>query len=119
MTAASNTCIKTKRSSWAILAEAIAAVCLCYFLLGGREWSPATWAVFSIVAAWIIIMNVRWEAGLESEKSYLKWKQQLGLLMVIALVVSPVWADSWLPFLIGLILGLVWLKEGWKRGSDL
>lgn len=103
--------IKFKQSSWAILAEVIGAVVLCYFFLGGSQWSPKMWAVFAIIAAWIIIMNVRYEAGLESEKSYLKWKQRVGLLMVIALLVSPLWLDSWLPFIIGIILGIAWLDD--------
>ena len=103
--------IKLKRSSWTILGEVIAAVALCFLLLGGRNWSPAAWAAFMIVAAWIIIMNVRREAGLESEKNYLKWKQHLGLLMVIALLISPIWIDSWWPFIIGMILGLVWIDD--------
>lgn len=71
----------------------------------------ATWAVFTIVAGWIILMNVRYEAGLESEKSYLKWKQRVGLLMVITLLVSPLWVHSWWPFIVGLILGLGWLDD--------
>ena len=103
--------VKLKRSSWTIMAEVVAAVALCYFLLGGRHWSPAAWGAFTIVAAWIIIMNVRREAGLESEKKYLKWKQQLGLLMVITLLISPIWIDSWWPFLGGIILGFVWIDD--------
>ena len=100
-----------KRSSWAMLAEIIAAVAVCYFLLEGRAWSPVAWAAFAIVAGWIIIMNVRLEVGLETEKSYWRWKQQIGLLMVVALLVSRLWINSWWPFIIGLILGVVWLDD--------
>ena len=101
----------TKRTAWAMMAEIVAAIILCYFLLGGDTWSPATWAVFTIVAAWIVIMNVRREAGLESEMGYLRWKQQLGFLIVVVLLISPLWIDSWWPFVIGLILGLIWLDD--------
>ncbi len=103
--------VKLKRSLWKLLAEVIAAVVLCYFLLGGSQWSPKMWAAFTIMAAWIIIMNVRYEAGLESVKSYLKWKQRVGLLMVISLLVSPLWLDSWWASIVGLILGIVWLDD--------
>ncbi|MBM4137108.1 MAG: hypothetical protein FJ241_09815 [Nitrospira sp.] len=93
------------------MAEVIVAIAVIYFLLGGDTWSPKMWAVFAIVAAWIIIMNVRKEAGLETEKSYLRWKQRLGLLMVLSLLFSPLWVDSWWPFFIGLVLGLIWLDD--------
>ena len=103
--------IKFRRSPWIVLIEIIVAVGVCYFLLGGSEWSPATWAVFTILAAWIIIMNVRLEAGLESEKSYLKWKQLFGLVVVVALLISPLWTGSYWTFIVGLILGLLWLDD--------
>jgi len=48
---------------------------------------------------------------LESERKYLKWKQHLGLLMVIALLISPIWIDSWWPFIVGIILGFVWIDD--------
>ncbi len=101
----------SKRSVGVIMAEVIVAIAVIYFLLGGDTWSPKMWAVFAIVAAWIIIMNVRKEAGLETEKSYLRWKQRLGLLMVLSLLFSPLWVDSWWPFFIGLVLGLIWLDD--------
>jgi hypothetical protein len=59
------------------MAEIILAVVVIYFLLGGDTWNPKMWGVFVIVAAWIIIVNVRRQAGLETETSYLRWKQQL------------------------------------------
>ena len=116
--------IKFRRSSWIILAEVIVAVALCYFLFEGKKWSPAAWAIFTVVAAWIIIMNVRFEAGLESEKTYLKWKQRFGLLMIVVLLVSPLWLESFWPFIFGLIMGLIWLddyrhmKDVFRNDSD-
>jgi hypothetical protein len=93
------------------MAEVIIAVAVIYFILGGDNWNPKMWAVFVIVSAWIIIMNVRREVVPLTEKSYLRWKQQLGLLMILALLISPLWADSWWPFIIGIILGMFWFGE--------
>ncbi len=94
-----------------LMTEIIIAIGTVYYLLGGDTWSPKMWAIFAIVSAWIIIMNIRREAGLESEKSYLKWKQTLGLLMILALLLSPLWVDSWWPLIIGIILGIFWIDE--------
>lgn len=102
---------RNKRSVGVIIAEIIMAVVIIYFLLGGDTWNPKMWAVFVIVAAWIIIMNVRRNAGLESESNYLKWKQHVGLLMVLALLSSLIWGDSWWPFIIGIVLGIFWIDE--------
>jgi hypothetical protein len=31
--------------------------------------------------------------------------------MVIALLLSPLWIDSWWPFFIGIVLGIFWLND--------
>lgn len=100
-----------KRSVGLIMAEVILAVAVIYFLLGGDTWNPKMWAVFMIVAAWIIIMNVRRQTGLETETSYMRWKQQLSLLIVLSLLLGPIWIDSWWPFFVGIVLGIFWLND--------
>jgi len=93
------------------MAEVGIAVVVVYFLLGGYAWSPAIWAVFTVVALWIVIKNLRREAGLESEESYGRWRLQGGFLIVASLLASPLWLDSWWPFLVGLVLATSWLND--------
>jgi len=97
------------------MAEVIAAVATAYFLLGGYAWSPVTWAFFTVVAVWIVLKEVRRQTGLESEESYQRWNDLVGLSIVIALLASPLWLDSWWPFLFGLVLGALWLDD-WRLG---
>jgi hypothetical protein len=94
-----------------MLAEVAVAVAICYFLLGGREWSAGTWAAFAVLAGWIIIMNVGYEDGMESKKSYLKWKQTCGLLLVLGLLGAGVWRGSLGVFIVGVIVGAIWLDD--------
>jgi len=104
--------IYTKKSSeWGLMAEVGVAVVVVYFLLGGYAWSPAIWAVFTVVAIWIVIKNMRREAGLESEDSYDRWRLKCGFLIVVSLLASPLWLDSWWPFLVGLVLAPSWLND--------
>ena len=93
------------------MGEVVAAVAVAYFLFGGYAWSPVTWAFFTIVAVWIVIKELRRETGLESEEDYNWWTNLVGLFIVIALLASPLWVDSWWPFLMGLFLGWEWLGE--------
>lgn len=93
------------------MAEVVAAVVVCYFLLGGYAWSPVTWALFAVVAIWIVFKNLRRETGLDSEESYERWAHLIGLFIVIALLASPLWTDSWWPFLGGLVLGGFWVDD--------
>lgn len=102
---------RRKDSTRKYMAEVIAAVAVCYFLLGGYAWSPATWALFAVVAIWIVIKNLRLDMGLESQMSYDRWRNRLGLLLVISFLTSPLWLNSWWPFLIGLVLGAEWLGD--------
>jgi uncharacterized protein (DUF983 family) len=67
--------ISRKARSYVI--EAIVAIIIIYFLIEGYMWSPALWAVFAVLAIWIVVMNVRRDAGLESMKAYDRWKRLL------------------------------------------
>ena len=95
------------------MAEVVAGVAFCYFLLGGYAWNPATWAVFTLVAVWIVIKNLRRETGLESEEDYDRWRNLVGLLITIALLASSLWTHSWWSSLLGLIVGWLWLDD-WR-----
>ena len=101
----------TKDPTKKYLPEVVAAVVVVYFLLGGHAWSPATWALFAIVGIWIVLKNVRRETGFESEEKYNRWSALIGLLVVIALVASPLWTGSWWTLLLGLVVGAFWLDD--------
>lgn len=66
--------MKSRRGSWLFLVETIVMIAMCYFLLGGSHWSPVIWAIFTGLTGWIIIMNIRYEAGLETVLSTLLCK---------------------------------------------
>jgi hypothetical protein len=80
--------ISRKARSYVI--EAIVAIVIIYFLLGGSKWSPALWAIFAVLAIWIVVMNVRRDTGLESIKAYDRWKLQIAFLMVIGLLYKQI-----------------------------
>jgi len=91
--------------------EGAFAVLICYFLLGGSDWSPALWAVFAIVAIWIVVMNVRHDAGLESASSYSRWKLSLSLIMVLSLFSVAVWKQTIWLFIVSIALGVIWISD--------
>ena len=100
-----------RRSSIGYVLEAAAAIAFVYFLLGGSHWSAALWAAFAILAVWIVVMNVRRDAGLVTGATYSRWKLQLGFLMVAAALAGAFWQGS--LWLLGLaaILGWFWIDD--------
>jgi chromate transport protein ChrA len=101
--------ISRKARSYVI--EAIVAIVVIYFLLGGSKWSPALWAIFAALAIWIVVMNVRRDAGLESIKAYNRWQLQVAFLMVIGLLVASIWKASLWLFILSLVLGAIWASD--------
>lgn len=111
---------------------AAAAIAISYFILGGSTWSPALWAIFAVLAIWIVVMNVRRDAGLESEETYVGWELLVAFLLVLSVIVASMWHNSIWLFVLGVVLGVVWLgdlrvyrsmrrqsrTEGKKDGAD-
>ena len=99
------------RKARSYIIEAILGIVIIYFLLGGSKWSPALWALFAVLAIWIVIMTVRRDAGLESDIAYERWKLQVAFLMVIGLFVSSIWKGSLWLFILSLVLGAIWVED--------
>lgn len=99
------------RKARSYIIEAIVAIVVIYFLLGGSKWSPALWAIFAVLAIWIVLMNVRRDAGLESVIAYNRWKLQVAFLMVIGLLVASIWKGSLWLFILSLVLGAIWVSD--------
>ena len=91
--------------------EAIAAIAVIYFLLGGSKWSPALWAIFAVFAIWIVVMNVRRDAGVESVNAYERWRLQIAFLMVIGLLVASIWKGSLGLCILSLVMGAIWISD--------
>jgi len=104
----------TKNLSKRYMIEMVIGVAFCYFLLGGYSWPPALWALVTILFVWIAIKNVLRETGLESKGSYERGRQWVGLLLIISLLATPLWQESWWAFIVGLVLGAVWLSDVWE-----
>ena len=102
---------KVSRRARSYIIEAILGIVIIYFLLGGSKWSPALWALFAVLAIWIVIMTVRRDAGLESDIAYERWKLQVAFLMVIGLFVSSIWKGSLWLFILSLVLGAIWVED--------
>lgn len=102
---------KITRKARSYVVEAIVAIVITYFLMGGSKWSPALWAIFAVLAIWIVVMNVRHDAGLESMKAYDRWKLQVAFLMVIGLLVASIWKASLWLFILSLVLGAIWVSD--------
>jgi len=101
--------ISRKARSYVI--EATVAIVIIYFLLGGSKWSPVLWAIFTVLAIWIVVMNVRRDVGLESIKTYDRWKLQIAFLIVIGLLVVSIWKASLWLFILTLVLGAIWVND--------
>jgi len=58
---------------------------------------------------------------MESEGGYERGRQWVGLLLIISLLVTPLWQESWWAFIVGLVLGAVWLSDvrKWQRMRSL
>ena len=95
----------------AYVIEGAIGILLCYFLLGGSEWSPLLWAAFAIVAIWIVVMNVRHDAGIESTSSYARWKLTLTLLIVLAALGAAIWRGSIWILIVSILLGVLWFSD--------
>lgn len=90
------------------MVETILGVMLFYLFLGGSSAHPAAWAVFTVFAVWIVLMNVRRDAGLESRESYSRWQLQVGLLFVVIMFAAGLWSHSWWIIGLGVLLGIFW-----------
>jgi len=101
----------TKRIARSYVTEATVAIVLCYFLLEGSDWSPALWAIFAVLAIWIVVMNVRRDAGVESAATYDRWKLQVAFLMVIGLFGASIWSSSLWLVILSLVLGAIWISD--------
>jgi len=99
------------RKARSYVIEGTIAIIFCYFVLGGSEWSPLLWAAFAIVAIWIVVMNVRHDAGIESDSSYDRWKLQITLLMVLAALGASIWRGSIWLLIVSIALGLFWFSD--------
>ena len=95
----------------AYVIEATVAILLCYFLLGGSDWSPALWAGFAVLAIWIVVMNVRRDAGIESAAAYGRWKLKVALIMVLGVLGASIWRGSIWLFILSLVLGIIWISD--------
>lgn len=108
----------TARQASSYIAEAAAAVALCYFVFGGSSWSPTVWAIFSVVAVAIAVIQVLFDAGNQSEVEHSSWKLRLGFVMVAALLVTGLWKQSWWLLGLGSLLGWFWFGD-WQAHSQL
>jgi len=99
------------RKARSYIIEAIVAIVIIYFMLGGSKWSSAFWAIFAVLAIWIVVMNVCRDAGLESINAYDRWKLQVAFLMVIGLLVASIWKASLWLFILTLVLGAIWVSD--------
>lgn len=102
---------RTRPKASPYVIAAASAIAFSYFLLGGSRWSPALWAIFALLAVWIVVMNVRRDAGQESARSYERWKLQVAFLMVLALLGAAIWQGSVWLLVLGLVLGAVWASD--------
>jgi len=99
------------RKANSYIIEAIAAIAVIYFFLGGSKWSPALWAIFAVFAIWIVVVNVRRDAGVESVNAYERWRLQIAFLMVIGLLVASIWKGSLGLCILSLVMGAIWIND--------
>ena len=59
----------------------------------------------------MVVMNVRYDTGLESKLSYHRYLVQLGFLIVVTLLVSALWQGSFWLFILGVVLGSFWIAD--------
>ena len=109
---------KSKQNALITMIGVIMVVVFIYFVLGGDTWKPRTWAIFTVMAIWIIVMNTYRDTSLITENSYWKWKGHLELLIILALLISPLWTSSRAALICGIILGIFRLKDYQRERED-
>ena len=82
-----------------------------FYFLGGHSLPTWTWALLTVMVPWIMIKGLLRDTGLESEESYERWRQGAGLILIVFLLITSLWQDSWWVFFVGLVLGAVWLDD--------
>jgi hypothetical protein len=102
---------QSKQNALITMIGVIMAVVFIYFVLGGDTWKPMTWAIFTVMAVWIVVMNTYRDAGLLKESSYWKWQNRVELLIILALLFSYLWNGSLEVLICGIILGIFWLQS--------
>lgn len=101
----------TRHFARSYLIETIAGIALCYFLLGGSEWNPAVWALFSVAAVAIVLRQVFYDSGRMGEQAYEKWRLVFGFSIITVLLVAGLLDGSPWAVGLGLVCGWVWIKD--------
>lgn len=100
-----------RRAARSYVIEATIAIALCYFLFGGSDWSPALWAIFAILAIWIVVMNMRRDASVDRADVYDRWKLQVAFLLVAGFFGASIWSGSLWLVVFSLALWAIWISD--------
>ena len=71
----------TARRAGGYIAEAIAAVSLCYFAFGGSRWSQAAWAAFTVFAVAVVVVRVLYDTESQTSIENSRWKLRFGFAL--------------------------------------
>jgi hypothetical protein len=66
----------------------VGVVAFLYFVLGTDEWDRYVWAFFTIFTAWIVLIEIRNEAGIDDRETYLLNRSYVGFSISGAILIG-------------------------------
>ncbi len=99
-----------KSAPWTLIVEAALTIAAVY-LIWGHGWSPAFWAIWSILAVVIIVNEVWRHAGRYSSAAYWRYRRALEAILIVVILVVGLLRGSWWLTAIALGLGVLLLRD--------
>jgi hypothetical protein len=106
------------RAASSYIVEAAAAVAICYFILGGANWSPEIWAIFSVVIVAVVVTQVLYRANAMSKEEYRTWDLRFEFLIFTVLLAVGLWQQSLWIVALGLVCSWFWFDD-WRTYRKL
>ncbi len=99
-------------TSYAVASAVVVAIA---YVLGASEWNALTWAIFAVVLSWMSMIEIARHTSLISSDEYHQSGWWFAWASLAVLLLSPLWANSWFPFFVGLAYGVLLLSVIRKR----
>lgn len=99
------------RRATSYILEVATAVAFCYFVLGGSEWRQWVWALFCVVAASVVVVNLLHDTARMRDAEYSSWHGRSGFAMIVVMLAAAVWQRSLWLLSFSLLLAWLWRDD--------
>ena len=55
-------------------------------MIGGSEWTASAWAIFCVLAISVVVVQVLYDRGNQSDLENFRWKRRSGFVLVVGLL---------------------------------